>query len=351
MIVEKRTAVRALDEVTYGVKPALTDSHARYVENLSVVLGRDSVDRPGLAGGRAGWGSAAGRENPSLSMDVEIVPVSLDVGSAVTPVPGRPLHAPFLTALGFGLDASTANELVWTLLEAGHGSLALEIFRKGDDGVEGELWTALGTLFDGVLRWSQGERYMASLQSGICQALTKADDSTVISPVFTDEGYVATVLTPASRLPLVALGADVVINPTVGAVFVGDVIDFELRLRNNPTPSRRANGTGSISKVRLVPEGAPELDISIGAVSYAEFDPYALRDARTPMDISVTLEAVDAPSGTRDLHDTECTVIIQDIEERYEDGRLVWKLKTMTLWATPGVRSPLVTLRSRSIAA
>jgi hypothetical protein len=351
MITEKKAVVRAATELAYGSPPAMTDANTVYVENFNVTLKRDALARPGLAGGREGWGSAPGMEQPEWSGEIEILPVSLNVGSGTTPVLARPLHHTWLTMMGFVLVDSTANTLLWELRDSGYGSGAIEFYRKDEDGIGGQLWTAAGCRADGVLRWSKGERYMASM-TGRCKTLTPEDDGTLLSPVYLDQGYVATVLSPASRLPLVAIGASAALIPPTGAPYAGGVIDFECRLRQGLQTPRIANGaSGTISKVLIVPEGPIEIDLSVEAVPYNDFNPYQLRDRRTRLDMILTLEAVDAPAGTRDLHDTEATVTIKDVETRMEEGRLVWKLMCEAVWQAPGIPDPQLRLRSRSIAS
>lgn len=350
------SVVLAKEESVYGTTAAPTDSaNAVACRNFSCQNDVEAIKREGLAGGRAGWGSVPGAEDPNWSAECEVCPLACNAGESSTPVTARPAIHPLWIAAGMIPDFGTAGQITYNLGSSGFGSSTLVRQDKLDTGLLGHKQTLLGCRANAVLRWEVNGLWMLALK-GKAKKILLEDGSGSITPVFKDYGYIGGVLTRESRLPLTgkALALSLVAtNPRTGATtsFGGSALMFEADFNNEPELVYRGNGADSIEKAALVPQMGPSVDLEISAETISAWAMDTYRNERYHLDLTLTGAAVDSPSGTNDYVDLVLRGYLETYAEAYRNKRKTWKAKLQCAWATPGTPGPTFSVVYRSEVA
>ena len=320
IIIKDKGAVRLRAEGTYGTNPgSFADADTVFAKSLEVDSKVEAIEVDGITARRNGLPDISGEENNTFKVITELNPVAV---AAPTPVTSRSLCHKWLEIGGFEItDATVANNLEYKLCDYDFPSYTMEYFQRNKAGTGGRKWVGTGARADSVIKAERGQLVMLELD-GQFKELTPTDDTTTIAPVYQDTNS-------EKRLSLdMVSGVSVTIlasTPSGVVSFSGKFLSMEIRTNNKLATVR--NSADDIQEILPI-GGKPEVDLKIEHTQIADFDYRGYRNgAKDSLAWVVTVDARDATSGTTDSVSFAGTAYINDVEDSFEDERLVVNLK------------------------
>ncbi len=328
----KRGWLAVKEEVTYGVDPVIDPvTDTLYAEEPEANQETEALERTGEAPRRPGWGSVDGAETNTLNFTTEIR------GLQVVDAASRPHEHTAWRIVGASdpsfVTTGTVNTLRYTILDANFGSVTAHKYEEIQDPGNGTYQQLLGVRGTGTFPKEHNQRVMLQVE-----AMGKEWSTVDYSGIATDDlDWDDT--NDECRNPFVFRDVTAILSTLDGlTVYQGGLLTAEAPLEMNPEIHRVANSSGGIVRIYQRPEAGMQHTIQVEAVPKADFDPYALRQARTVLKYVERIYATDGPAG-RDWIDFVSYLKIATVtKDANVDGRRAWTLGVELVWpeTTPG---------------
>lgn len=322
-------------ESTYGVdaNPSPT-ADAIYAEEPEANQETEALERTGEAPRRPGWRSVDGPETNTVGFQTEIRAMS------VVDANSRPHEHALLVAIGGPATpgfqtVGTLNILSYPIQDFGYSGVTVDKYEENINGDgNGTLKKLVGCRGTGEYQKENNQKIM--VQSTLTAKSWSVSDYTGIA--INDIEWNNS--NGVDRLPMVYKAATIVISTMDGlTVYEGGVMSAAAPLEMNPEIHRVANSSSGIERVWLRPDVNMMQTFVVEAIPIADFDPYALRLARTVVKIVERIPAQDSVPVGKDYVEFVSYATIRSITNNANvDGRRAWEFEMEMLWGetTPG---------------
>ena len=299
-----------------------------YMEEFTPIFNITDLPNLGESPYRPGFKGSSGKEEYGFTGRVFFAGLDVDdTGS-------YPNIVDVLRTVGFGTDegydAGPPKQLYHELQSFGHASTSWAHRQEIQGGKAGELWLYRGCRGTGKIMLPRADRISVDVDVR-AKSLTRSPYTVGSQPALLYADSLGEI-----RAPLVNKGvtADIVTLEGSPNTYAGKFIQGEIDLNMGfeiPTDSEDANG---IDEVILVPKGPILGNLVIQAVPKADFDPWALKKASTPLHVKLS---VPTPDGATQ-------VVVFDFYCRFsgvpavawDEGRWVWTIPFEGLYPEAG---------------
>lgn len=323
-------------EATSGTAETLTTSDAIYIEEMAWSYSMDNVSRRPVTPARQGVMSRSGLKRVEWTASTEMA--MPDAFDTTTPVFNGAHPDVLMKAAGFARQdvSDAAFEASFYVLQASnHESVSLEAYTFTADGADSNVGSARGARADFAISVNPDDgRIMLNLTGG--RALENATPSNTYQG---DTGTSRAVSFYPDKPFLAHSMFCALINLSDNSVYGGGTLaspnnDFQvvsLTINGGMTPSEQTgiSASSGVGRQRLAPTDPVTMTLTIEEAKIGTtgaFDPYALRDNETPLEIRLKSTQNDISGNTNDFTINAYAQII-GVSRTAANGRALYDLE------------------------
>ena len=295
-------------ETTSGTAMALTTSDAIYVEEMTFGYTMDNVARRPVSPARQGSMSRSGKKRVEWTASTEMA--MPDAFAVATKVPHPDV---LLKACGFARqDVSDASfEGAFYVLQANnHESVTLQAFTFTADGADSNVGSARGARSDFSITVNPDDgRIMLGLSGG------RALEHVTPASTYTNDNATSRAVTYYDDKPFLAHAMFCAfVNLSTDAIYGGgslagpdnllQVVNVTINGAMTPTEQTGIAATSGVARQRLAPADPVTMSMTIEEArigSTGAFDPFALRDDETPLEVRLKSNGTDISGNANEL--------------------------------------------------